>query len=350
MPKMKKLCKRVYWYRHKWRFRPAQHHRSALLKLGRPTSWVPLSDNDREAMRALTHLLDLIDKNSDLMTGMKRVLDRYEQQLVPTMALATRKGKLAHLVRLRRSFGHMEPDQITTPMVQEYLDRRGRTSPSQANQEISTLSQCLRHAKVWGLMSGVNPVSGIIRHNIKARERIPSITELEIFKRHASPFIAAYTDLKLETSLRQSDLLNLSINQHLCEDGIRIKTSKTGKRLFFPWTERLKDSVSRLMGCNKQQGDFLICNTSGERLSKNTFSGRWKTSMKKALEAKESPLTEIFCEHDIRATHATLVEEKMGIEAASLNLGHDNLKTTKSYLRSRKYEQTTPFSEAMAEA
>ena len=235
-------------------------------------------------------------------------------------------------------------------MVQEYIERRGRTSPSQANQEVSTLSQCLRYASVWGLMRGTNPVTGIIRHTIKARELIPSIEELEIFKQHASPFIAAYTDLKLETSLRQSDLLDLSIKKHFFEDGIRIQTGKTGKRLFFPWTDKLKDCVSRLMACNKQQGDFLICNINGDRLSKNTFSGRWKTGMEKALTAKQNPLREKFCEHDIRATHATLLEEKIGIEAASLNLGHDNLKTTRIYLRSKKYEQTRPFSEAMQEA
>ena len=57
--------------------------------------------------------------------------------------------------------------------------------------------------------------------------------------------------------------------------------------------------------------------------------------MSKALSAEDNPLGERFNEHGIRATHATLVEERVGIEAASLNLGHDDLKTTKMYLRGK---------------
>ena len=71
--------------------------------------------------------------------------------------------------------------------------------------------------------------------------------------------------------------------------------------------------------------------------------------MNKALSAKNNPLKEKFNEHDIRATHATLVEEKAGIEMASQNLGHDSLKTTKQYLRSRKYTRTKPYSEVTSE-
>ncbi|USE33921.1 tyrosine-type recombinase/integrase [Endozoicomonas sp. SCSIO W0465] len=293
----------------------------------------------------LAELFDRIDKNSGLMTGMKRLFDRYEQEVVPTLGTRTQKDKKEHLKRLWRSFGHMEPDQITTAMVQAYVDLRGKSSPSQANQEASTLSQALRRARVWGMMNSANPVDGIIRHQLKPRERLPTLAELEVFKHHASPFIAAYTELKLEIGLRQEDLLNLNMKKHFFDDGIRVRTGKTGKRLFFPWTDHLRSVVARIRSFNKVDSDYLMCGRDGLALKKGTFSDRWKQSMAKALSAEEGPLLERFHEHDIRATHATLVEEKVGVEAASTNLGHDNVKTTRMYLRSKKYERTVPFSE-----
>ncbi len=347
MTTMKKLCKRVYWYRQKWQFRPAAHHKQALKKMDLPTGWVALSADDDKALKALAELLDRIDQHSGLMTGMKRLFDRYEQEVVPTLGTRTQKDKKDHLKRLRRTFGHMEPDQITTAMVQAYVDRRGKSSPSQANQEASTLSQSMRRARVWGMMNGANPVDGIIRHQLKPRERLPTLAELEVFKRHSSPFIAAYTDLKLEIGLRQEDLLNLNMKEHFFEDGIRVRTRKTGKRLLFPWTDHLRAVVARVRSFNKVDSDYLMCGGDGQALKKNTFTDRWQRSMANALSADEGPLIERFHEHDIRATHATLVEEKMGIATASTNLGHDNLKTTEMYLRGKKYERTTPFSEVV---
>lgn len=241
----------------------------------------------------------------------------------------------------------MEPDQITTAMVQAYVDRRGKSSPSQANQEASTLSQSLRRARVWGMMNGANPVDGIIRHQLKPRERLPTLEELAIFKSHASPFIAAYTDLKLEIGLRQEDLLKLNMKEHFFDDGLRVRTGKTGKRLFFPWTDHLRSVVARIRSFNRVESIYLMCGPDGGALRKGTFSDRWKRSMARALSAQTNPLPERFHEHDIRATHATLVEERLGVETASTNLGHDNVKTTRMYLRGKKYERTTPFSEVI---
>ncbi|WP_067518165.1 tyrosine-type recombinase/integrase [Endozoicomonas ascidiicola] len=347
MTKLKKLCKRVYWYRNKWQFRPAAHHKSALQKMGLPTGWVSLSNNDEQALKALTDLLDRIDQHSGLMTGMKKLFDRYEQEVTPALGARTQLDKKGHLKRLRKSFGHMEPEQITTAMVQAYVDRRGKSSKHQANQEAGTLSKALKYARVWGMMDKENPVNGIIRHKIKARDRLPTIEEIEIFKKHASPFIAAYTDLKLHLGLRQSDILNLNMKKHFFDDGIRIRTGKTGKGLLFPWTDALRSIVATIRSFNEVESDYLMCSPDGQALNKNTFSDRWQGSMKKAITAKEVPLSESFNEHDIRATHATMLGEKFGADSACTNLGHDTMKTTQMYLRSRNFERTTPFAEVL---
>lgn len=100
MKKMKQLCKRVYWYRQKWRFRPAAHHKAALKQMGMPTSWVALGADDDQALKALADLLDQMDRHCGLMTGMKRLFDRYEQEVVPGLGIRTQKDKREHLKRL----------------------------------------------------------------------------------------------------------------------------------------------------------------------------------------------------------------------------------------------------------
>ena len=290
--------------------------------------------------------MDEIDQNSGIMTAMKRAFEKYEREVLPKNAPRTQKDKRAHLSRLRRSFGHMEPDQITTPMVQSYVERRSKTSKNQARQEVSTLSQVMRYAKVWGYLKGANPVTGIIRPESKPRERLPSLAELAVLQHHSTPFIAAYIDLKLETGLRQQDLLALRMSKHITDDGIRIRTGKTGIGIFVPMTDRLKDAIARLRACNRVQTDFLMTSRDGNQLSKDSFGTRWRSSMNKALNAPENRLDESFHEHDIRATHATMIEEHLGLEAASHNLGHDSTRTTKDYIRNRGFRKTIPLSHA----
>ncbi len=346
MPKMKKLCSRVYFYKTQWRFRPAPHHRQALAKIGHSSSWVALGTSERDAMRNYANLMDQIDQQSGTLTGMQRLFDRYQQTVIPEKAERTQTDQIGHLKRLRRTFGHMEPEQVSTAMVQGYLERRGKKSKHQANQEVSTLSQCFKYARVWDLLKGANPAQGVIRHKLAARDRLPTMEELGLFKRHASLFIATYVDFKLETGLRAADIRELKLSQ-IRSDGIYITTGKTGKRLKIPMTPVLSRSIETFKALAKHSSDYLLSTRTGEKMSKSAFDGRWQSAMHKALTAKSDPLDERFHEHDIRATHATSINSKLDLQAASNNLGHDDCRTTKQYLRSREYSPITPLSEVL---
>jgi len=346
---VKKLCSRVYWHRNQWQYKPARSLHNNCRKLNLSTSWIPLGTSDTNAYKRLGELLERLQapvRNA----GMVIIFNRYEEDIMPQKAKRTQQDKMQHLKFLRKAFGKLEPNQVTTADCQRYVDARGKSSPHQANQEASTLSQCFRYAKVWGLHNGENPVSGIIRHRIQSRERLPSIeVDLYAFKLHASEFCKAWVDFKLETGLRQGDILSIKPQEHFFDDGIRVTLSKSkrkkiSKRIFIAWTPKLKNIVTKLMSINKVQGDYMVCSRNGEKISKSTFESRWQSSMNKALNATIDPLNERFTEHDIRATHATIVDDVVGEEIASIQLGHDDRKTTKGYIRSKKRIEVTALS------
>ena len=88
----------------------------------------------------------------------------------------------------------------------------------------------------------------------------------------------------------------------------------------------------------------VICNPKGQKLSRNTFAGRWRKCILKAL--KETTLEERFTENDLRAKHATDVDEEGG--NATDNLLHDDPKTTKIYLRSKKATVIRPLTKHLS--
>lgn len=67
--------------------------------------------------------------------------------------------------------------------------------------------------------------------------------------------------------------------------------------------------------------------------------------MTKAL--KDTDLTERFTEHDLRAKHATDVDEAGG--DATANLLHDETRTTQAYLRSKQTTVITAWNRKKAE-
>lgn len=320
----------VYWKNGAWRLMAPPHLR---MYLPEQKTWYRLGTTKPEAMNRYAELMG----NLQTEAGMTKLFNRYEAEVIPHKAPRTQKDNLKELKKLRPVFGKMHPTQVTTQHCQQYLDHRGKQSRTQANHEIALLSHIFRKAMQWGVVTQ-NPVKGVEKHKIRARDRYVEDWELDEFLSVATPFIKAYVEFKLITGLRQGDILNLPLNA-LRENGIPVKTSKTGKRGIIPWVPELTQAVKDLKACNKKQGLMLVCNRSGRPLKDSAFHNRWGECMRKAL--KETRLQERFTEHDLRAKHATELDEAGG--NATDNLLHDDTRTTKTYLRSRKATTITPL-------
>lgn len=324
------MPKYVYWKNGAWRLMAPPHLR---MYLPDQKTWHRLSDNKQEALVRYSELMGNLQKE----TGMAKLFNRYDAEVIPQKAPRTQKDNRKELKRLREVFENMHPSQVTTQHCQIYLDKRGQQSKTQANHEIALLSHIFRKALQWGIVTQ-SPVKGVEKHKIKARDRYVEDWELDEFLSVATLFISAYVDFKMITGLRQGDILALPLNA-LREDGIAVKTGKTGRRGIIAWVPELRKSVADLKACNAKQGLNLICDRFGKPLQESAFQNRWGECMRKAMA--ETKLTERFTEHDLRAKHATELDEAGG--NATDNLLHDDSRTTKTYLRSRKRTQITPF-------
>ncbi len=318
----------VHWKNGAWRFKTPKH--LVMFVPGRKT-WIKLGTERQEALNEYAKLMGNLTNES----GMSKLFGRYEADVIPTKAARTQRDNLKELKRLREVFGNMHPAELNTMHCQQYLDIRGKQSKTQANHEIALLSHIFRKAMQWGVVNS-NPVRGVEKHKVKARDRYVEDWELDQFLSVATDFIKAWVDVKLMTGLRQGDLLALPLNA-LRDDGIAFTSRKTGRKGFIAWTPELKRAVTTLKACNSIQGLTVVCDRKGKPLSESAFQNRWRAVMTLALEKTE--LKERFTEHDLRAKHATDVDAAGG--DATANLLHDDKRTTKTYLRSKKAVQIT---------
>lgn len=345
-PKRSNVPPRVYWHRNKW-----QYFCRADEKLITGKTWVPLGGTQDDLVPMLQAHAKLQERLGQ-SGGMNKLFTRFERDVLlhPSNPLdyseRTKKDKLKHLSILRDTFGAGSPSDIRPKHCAEYLDLRGQSSKSQANQEFNTLSVVFKFAVRWGVVD-VNPCRGLSRHKIADRDRLPTLHELEAFKSVCTPFMRLYVDLKYKTGLRQKDLLDLKVRDcSFSGPGIAIKTSKTGRKGLIPWDDELKDIIRGLMRLNHVQGETVICTGRGKPLSSEGFSERWRKCMLAALKPDKETgvpvLAERFREHDIRATHATMAEDEHGLDATD-QLLHDNPAQKKAYLRSKKATRVTPL-------
>jgi len=320
----------VYWKNGAWRLMAPPHLK---VYLPEQKSWYRLGAEKHEALNRYAELMGNLQKE----TGMAKLFNRYEAEVIPHKAPRTQKDNRKELAKLRAVFEKMHPSQLTTQHCQQYLDHRGKQSRTQANHEIALLSHICRKAMQWGIITQ-NPVKGVEKHKIKPRDRYVEDWELDEFLSVASPFLKAYVEFKLLTGLRQGDILALPLNA-LRDDGIAVKTGKTGRRGLISWVPELRKAVADLKACNTKQGLTLVCDRFGKPMNDSAFHNRLGSCMRKALA--ETRLKERFTEHDLRAKHATELDESGG--NATDNLLHDDSRTTKTYLRSRKSTTITPL-------
>lgn len=338
MAKRNDIPNRVYWHRSQWQYKARDDERLALGK-----AWWPLGGTQDDLL-PMFQAYALLQERLGQSGAMDRLFTKWQAEVLlhasnpMDYSERTKEDKVKHLRILRKAFGHMSPSAIRPKHCAQFLDARGQSSKSQANQEFNTLSVVFKFAVRWGVVD-INPCKGLSRHKIKDRERLPTREELEAFKTVCSPFLRLYVDLKYKTGLRQKDLLELRVRD-LQGEGITLTTSKTGRKGLIPWDDELREIVRGLMRLNRVQGETVICNDRGKPLSQHTFGARWGNTMNRALES--GVINDRFREHDIRATHATTAEDEHGLNATD-QLLHDNPNQKKAYLRSKKATTITPL-------
>ena len=283
--------------------------------------WHPLGPDYVKAMGAYA---ELTGPGRPCVT-MENVIEKYRLHVLPHKAKATQKANGSQLTRLASVFGDMLPDDVTQQHIYQYMDERAAV-PTAARHEVTLLHHVFVKAIRWGAATK-NPAHGIEKPRSRPRDRYVTDKEFLAVQALAIPPLQVAMDLALLTGLRRGDLLNLT-RDSLTDDGLLVKSQKTGKALLFEYTDALNAALSRAKKLRPQlPGHYLIRTREGKQYTGSGFSANWQRLMRKAQQNG----IEKFTFHDIRAKSAS---DSASLQEASERLGHTSMEVTnRIYMR-----------------
>lgn len=272
--------------------------------------WKDLGEDESAAIELHA---DLMGKSDSTLASAIR---RYKREVMPGKAEKTQKDQKRQIEKLNRVFGHMEPSEITQPMVIQYLDMRGNVA---GNREIALLRHIITKCVHWG-MASYNQLRGMQYRNPEGkRERDVTAKELRWVMRRAKPRERYLMWLVYLTGLRRADVLALT-SFNMKTDGIHLVEQKTGKRVRIESTPSLEKVVRRLLKIGTDSRLFPITDSG--------IDDAWQR-LRKKLKQQDYDLFQL---KDLRAAHAGEIEDAGG--DATRQLGHSSRSVTqKHYLR-----------------
>lgn len=276
--------------------------------------WISLGKTEAKMYQALA------DIKAECQGKMATLLDRYRKDVLAHKAPRTIKLQTPQLEKLKKVFGHMQPDQIRPKHIGKLHDLQ-RATPYQANRELALISHVMKYAVRWGYLD-INPCREIQRHPEHARTRYVSHKEFSDTRQLAPQWIQRLMDLAYITGQRRIDLLKIK-RADFSKEGLLIKQSKTGTILLLEWSPSLRACVSAALDDQATPSTWLICDTKGQPRKDAAFTTAWSRLMNKCI--KEGVLTEKFQFRDLRAKAAS--------DSSGEQLGHRSSRILEKHYR-----------------
>lgn len=302
----------------------------------KPRKEIPLGDDYIVALRKYA---DLADVDHDAAT-FGDVMDRYEREVLHTLATSTIATHRSDLKHLRASFTRAPLGEIRPAHIRKFLDKHA-DKPTTANRCKRLFSTLWNHARGWGYTDAENPCTGIMGHALGKRDVYITDAVFDAVHEHASPQLKEALDLGYLTGQRPSDALKLSTDD-IVEGFLLVDQGKTGKKLRIVLTGELGTLVKTILAQKEQHKAHctqLLMNRDGMPLTKTVLRNHFQKAKEKAIEKNPKLADEIakFWFYDLRAKAADDTSDDRGEQAASDLLGHDSVKTTRRhYLRRGK--------------
>lgn len=305
LPKYVALIHGSYWYRG-----PGQKPQRVCRKGDERTLYQFLADNARPIEGPITTLSD--------------ALDRYLNEVVPTLAPRTQKDYRRHIEILRRVFGHMNPNDLLPKHIGQFLDVK--TGKIQRNRQVAVLSAV--YSKMVGrwYCAEKNPCQHVERNPSRKRRRYVTDAEYEAVYAIAPPRVQIMMELALRTYQRQGDLLSLKWEQ-VDDEGVNFQQGKTGKRLRVKrkGAAKLNAVLARAQKLLPHlPREYVVRNRDGRAYTSEGFRAVWQRVMRKAM--KTGALKERFTFHDLRAK---AISDTKDIQKAFEGAGHTSMAMTR---------------------
>lgn len=309
------LPERVYWHRGCYQYKSTELDRASGMK-----AWVRLGSTISEAIVSYRSL-NRVTPGPPKSVGW--LLRWYLSEIAVQLRERTLEDKRRHVLRITERIGDLNADAVRPADIQRYVFARGKESPHQAKQELSTISQAFRWGRRFGLVE-FNPAIDIAAPRIQNRDRYVTDEELALFCSVNDGWGGYVAMLAYATGQRLSDLLALRFS----DDALALTTSKTNRKATIVLTEGLRAIIEGLRP-GIESGQLIVINRYGEPFTRTSFHQRWQICMRRF----EAAGGERFHFHDLKAKFVT-DSERAGLDPQIQAL-HDSPRTTKIYLRNR---------------
>ncbi|WP_417283407.1 tyrosine-type recombinase/integrase [Comamonas sp.] len=309
----------------------------------RPRKEIPLGSDYREAVKKWIELSAMpVATASETFADLA---DRYEAEVMPLKAPTTQATQRGDMKKLREFFCQPSPAPLNSikPKHIYQMLQWAKGTPTTANRLKRLFSHMFNTARAWGWTECENPCAGIEGHSLGKREVYISDAVYSAVYEHSDEPLQHAMDLAYLTGQRPGDVLSLT-HADIVDGLLIIKQSKTSAPLRFEIEGQLQALLAKIAerkSSFKSEVASLLLNQRGQAMSKhmlkNAFTSAREAAALTATKTGDADLAaqiRAFWFYDLRAKAADDVADDRGELAASRQLGHTSVQTTKRhYLR-----------------
>lgn len=278
---------------------------------------------------------------------MAMVFDRYERDILPTLAANTQTDYRSCLKYLRKGFASAPIDAITPQHVAQYRDARAANGAKvRANREKSLLSTVFNYAREWGYTKRENPCRGVRKNKETPRDYYAEDEVWNAVYGNACQELKDAMDLAYLTAQRPGDVLRNKLSD-IKENALWVSPNKTrhssGKKVRVMLEEdgvrtelgKLIDRIQARRAGEKVSSLYIVATPAGKALNKWTLRDRFEQARDDAARAAD--LFDAILAAKIRAFQFRDSRSKAASETdldhASALLGHTKQEITEVVYR-----------------
>ncbi|MBS3018392.1 hypothetical protein DJFAAGMI_01124 [Comamonas sp. PE63] len=317
----------------------------------KPRKEIPLGNDYRGAVQKWLELSAMSAR--PVSENFAELADKYEAEVIPLKVKSTQATQSGDLKKLRTFFCNPTPAPLNAikPKHIYLLLQWAKDTPTTANRLKRVFSHMFNMARAWGWTEKENPCTGIEGHSLGKREVYISDQVYRLVYEHGNVALKDAMDLAYLTGQRPGD--TRSLTEHDIIDGyLVIKQSKTAAPLRLNLEGELKTLLDRIEARKKSHTTWcanLLVSQYGRVMSKEMLRKAFDTARSAAAEEADrssnaalAAQSRAFSFNDLRAKTADDVADMRGELAASQQLGHMSVQTTKRhYLRRGAKVQAT---------
>ncbi len=304
---------------------------------GKPDT--PLGTDYAEAIEKWA---ELYEHKPRVKGRLQEAIDKWKLECLPVYTNeSTKRDYLRQVDQLGKVLGNMAWDEITLPILREYLDRRVTRkkngtglAKTQGNREMSVLSIVWGKARLWGMTRLPWPAQGVKgwKHGEQAREFEVTDALFDAVYEVADQMLKDCMDIATATGMRLTDCRNVRLP---VGDVLSLKASKTGKAANFDlsMSKVFPGLLARRRGLSASHV-MLLSTADGFPVTASALRGAWDRA--RELAAAKNPalagqINKMYL-RDMRKRASDLADDMQG---ASELLQHSSMAVTAKHYRGK---------------